>query len=199
MPNIDQNLFLAGLLSLTSLSVLAKDYGGAAPCDLLTEQLVREHYDVSADTAIEQQDKSESRFPNCAYRWRVMSEADEQEADARNQELLKQNLAAGRPPGEGINFNIPTHSQVRLTAATFDDPEKAQSALDGAMTFMIGRDEKAGREPTPWDPVEGIGDQAYYHGTQLSFAWENLLIHLDSSPRERAEALASAVIQAADD
>jgi len=165
------------------------------PCELLTESLVREFYEVPADTVIEQDDKSSSRFPNCGYRWRVMSEADEQLALAANQTMMMENLKAGKPPNEGINHHIPSHAKVRLTVSGFDNEQKAQSGLEGAKSFMIGRQEQRGREPTPWDPVEGVGDKAYYHGKQLSFTWGDMLIHLDVSPQERAVKLAQRVME----
>ena len=123
-----------------------------------------------------------------------MSEADQEEAEAANQAKMMENIKAGKSPNDGINYNIPTHEQVRITATAFDNEEKAQSALESARSYLIGRAEKQGREPTPWNPVEGVGDQAYYHGTQLSFAWNTLLIHLDSEPRERAVTLAQEIM-----
>ena len=51
------------------------------PCELLTEDLVRSAYGVTPGTELEQDDNSSSRFPNCGYRWRVMSEADEEAAN----------------------------------------------------------------------------------------------------------------------
>jgi hypothetical protein len=164
------------------------------PCELLTEPLVREHFQISVDTVIEQEDRSNSRFPNCAYSWRVMSEEEEQEANARNNEKMMENIKAGKSPTEGINFNLRTHQRVNLTVAEFESPEQAQGGLESARSFMIGRDEQKGREPTPWTPVDGVGSKAYYHGGQLSFAWGRLLIHLDASPEERAVGLANAVI-----
>jgi hypothetical protein len=165
------------------------------PCELLTESLVREFYEIPADTLIEQDDSSSSRFPNCGYRWRVMSEADQKAAEAANQAKMMENIKAGKPPTDGIDYNIPTHEQVRITATAFDSDEKAQSALESAKAYLIGRAEQKGQEPTPWDPVEGVGDKAYYHGKQLSFTWDRILIHLDVSPRERAIDMAQAVME----
>lgn len=164
------------------------------PCKLLTERLVREYFQVSVDTAIKQEDHNNSRFPNCAYSWRVMSEAEEQEAIARNNEKMMENIKAGKSPTQGINFNLRTHQRVSLTVAEFESPEQAQNGLESARSFMVGRDEQKGREPTPWTSVDGVGSKAYYHGGQLSFSWGRLLIHLDASPEERAVALADAVM-----
>lgn len=191
-----KNLLLAtafGAVFLT-LSTITPAADAGQPCELLTEQLVRDAYEVHADTAIEQDDNSSSRFPNCGYRWRIMSKEEQEEAEAANTAKMMENLKAGKSPNEGINHNIPTHAQVRLTAASFDNPEKAQSGLEGAKSFLISRAEQQGHEPTAWVPVEGVGDKAYYHGTQLSFAWGDMLIHLDVSPQERAVGLALRVM-----
>jgi hypothetical protein len=185
---------VAGFLLLFSASSSAAETQNTHPCELLSETMVREVYDVPADTPVEQQDRSDSRFPNCTYRWRVMSEAQEQEAKDRNHEKMVANIQAHKPPTEGINYNIPTHAKVTLTAVGFDTSEQAQSALESARSYMIGRAEQAGREPTPWMPVDGVGSKAYYHGTQISFTWRRLLIHLDASPEERAVKLATAVM-----
>jgi len=178
---------------LLTVTCMADD--SSQPCELLTESLVREVYVVPPEIPIEQDDNSSSRFPNCGYRWRVMSEAEQKDAEARNQARMMENIKAGRPPNDGIDYNIPTHKQVRLTAAAFDNPEKAQNGLEGARSFMVSRAEQRGREPKPWHPVEGVGDKAYYHGTQLSFAWGDLLIHLDVSPQERAVKVAQEIME----
>jgi len=164
------------------------------PCELLTESLVRKVFEVPEGTVIEQKDDSHARFPSCNYRWRVMSEAEEQEAKTRNNEKMMENVRAHKPPTEGIDFNVPSHERVHLTLAEFDTPEKAQSGLEGARTFMISRAEQAGREPIPWTPVDDVGSKAYYHGKQLSFVWGRLLIHIDASPEKRALTLAEAVM-----
>jgi len=180
------------LLFSSTLSIAGSD--DTNPCELLTEPLVREYLDIPAETDIEQEYQSSSKFPSCAYRWRIMSDADEQSAKSANQAKMMENIKAGRPPNDGINYNLRTHGKVRLTIAGFDNPEKALSGLEGAKSFMIGRDEQRGREPTRWEPVEGVGSKAYYHGSQLSFVWGRLLIHLDTSPQERAIALALAIM-----
>jgi len=185
---------IAGFLLLFSVSVCAAESQNTHPCELLTESMIRAVYDVPADTPVEQQDRSDSRFPNCAYRWRVMSEAKEQKAKDANHEKMMANIQAHKSPTEGIDYNIPTHARVTLTAVGFDTPEQAQSALESARSYMIGRAEQAGREPTPWTPVDGVGNKAYYHGTQLSFTWDRLLIHLDANPEERAVTLANTVM-----
>ena len=167
----------------------------AKPCDLLTESMVRKFKSVAADVPIEQQDKSNARFPNCAYRWRVMSEAEEKEAQESNQAKTIENLKAGRTPNDGINYNIPTHVSVRLTAVEFESAEKAQSGLESARSFMVGRAKEAGKKGPAWNAIDGVGDSAYYHGSQLSFTSNRLLMHLDVRPLETAVALANAIIQ----
>jgi len=185
---------IAGLISLAGTAISNAGDQVTQPCELLTEPLVRKIFEIPEGTAIEQKDDSHARFPTCNYRWRVMSEAEEQEAKTRNNEKMMENVRAHKPPTEGIDFNVPTHERVNLTLAEFESPEKAQSGLEGARTFMIGRAEQHGREPTPWTPVDDVGSKAYYHGNQLSFAWGRLLIHIDASPEERAVTLAEAVM-----
>ena len=165
------------------------------PCELLTESMVRKFKSVAADVPIEQQDKSNARFPNCAYRWRVMSEAEEQEAQESNQAKMKENMKAGKAPNEGINFNIPTHGSVSLTAVEFESAEKAQSGLESARSFMVGRAKEAGKKGPAWNAIDGAGDIAYYHGSQLSFTSNRLLMHLNMRPLETAVAVANAIIQ----
>jgi hypothetical protein len=165
------------------------------PCELLTESMVRKFKSVAADVPIEQKDKSNARFPNCAYRWRVMSEAEEQEAQESNQAKVMENLKAGKTPNDGINFNIPTHVSVRLTAAEFESAEKAQSGLESARSFLVGRAKEAGKKGRDWNAIDGVGDIAYYHRSQMSFTSNRLLMHLDVSPLETAVALANAIIQ----
>ena len=174
---------------------LRAEFDTPHPCELLTESLVRAYFEISGDTEIVQDDNSTSRFPNCGYRWRIMSEFDEEAAKAANQAKMMDNIKARRSPNEGIDYNIKTHAQIRLTVAGFDNAEKAQSGLQGAKSFLIGRDEQRGKEPTAWEPVEGIGDKAYYHGLQLSFAWDDVLIHLNVTPKETAVALARVITE----
>lgn len=185
---------IAGLALLASVNS-ASSAQSSSPCELLSESLVREFFTVPADTTIEQDDGSDARHPTCGYRWRVMSEAEEQAAQERNSQKMMENLQAGRSPNEGIDHNIPSHAKTRLTAVEFDSAEKAQSALESARSYLISRAETTGREPTPWDSIEGVGDKAYYHGKQLSFTSGRLLMHLDVSPVDQAVALATVIIQ----
>jgi len=186
---------LAGLVLTFGAATAMAGPDSTKPCEMLTESLVRAYLEVPDGTEIVQNDSSSSRFPSCGYRWRIMGEADEQVAREANQAKMMDNIKAGRSPNEGINHSLKTHAQVRLTTAGFDNPEKAQNGLEGAKSFMIGRDEQRGREPTPWDPVEGVGSKAYYHGTQLSFVWDDGLTHLEVSPQERAVALAQEIME----
>lgn len=195
MPSLHTVYMLLGALLLAFTAHSWAEPVTTHPCELLTESLVRTHFDIAADTVIERDDSSSSRFPNCGYRWRVMSEADEEEARAANNKKMMENLSAGRSPNEGINHNIPTHAQVHLTVAEFEDPGQARNGLESARTFMVGRDKQKGREPTPWEPVGGVGSKAYYHGRQLSFTWDRIVIHLDVSPRDSAIALAQKVMK----
>lgn len=192
LPSVSRLLVI---LLLGSAACTLAEPDTTNPCELLTKSLVRSHYDVAEGTSIEQDDRSSSRFPNCGYRWRVMSEADEQAALDANQAKLMDNIKAGRSPNEGINHNIPTHRQTRLTVAEFDSQEKALNGLEGARATVIQRDEQRGRAPTPWEPVANVGGGAYYHGRQLSFTWGRFLLHLDASPRDRAVALAKALME----
>jgi hypothetical protein len=140
---------LSGIATIASLVLLAlsnsaSSASGTNPCELLSESLVREFFAVPADTAIEQDDGSDARHPTCGYRWRVMSEAEEQAAQERNSQKMMENLQAGKPPNDGIDFNIPSHAKTRLTAVEFDSAEKAQSALESARSYLIGRAETTG-------------------------------------------------------
>jgi hypothetical protein len=167
----------------------------AKPCILLPESLVRESKSIPAETAVEQDDSSDSRHPNCGYRWRVMSEADEQVLRDRNNEKMMENIKAGKSPSEGISHSIPTHGSIRLTVVQFESDEKAQSALESAKSYLLERARKKGKEPPSWDVVDGVGDKAYYHGKQLSFTTKRELMHLNASPLETAKALANRIIE----
>lgn len=195
MTGLKHSTLFATAILLLYPTGLRADRPSAHPCELLTEGLVREYLSVPVEIKIDQDDSSLSRFPNCGYRWRIMSEADEKAASDANTARMMENIKAGKSPDDGVNLNLRTHAQVRLTVAEFDNAEKALSGLEGAKSFMIGRDEQRGREPTPWEPVEGVGSKAYYHGSQLSFVWGDIMIHLDVSPQERAVAIAQAIME----
>lgn len=185
---------LIGLL-LAGVAMAKSKEQNAKPCSMLTESLVRESLSVPADTSIEQDDSTESRHPNCGYRWRVMSEADEQAARDRNKDKMMDNIKSGRSPNEGINHSLPTHASVRLTVVQFDSAENAQSALESVKSYLIGRARKKGSEPVPWNAVDDVGDKAYYHGSQLSFTVARELIHLDAKPLNTAKSLANRIIE----
>jgi len=200
-------LLVATLVSGCSGGSEAKDVTTSTgtetnPCVLLTEALVRDHLEVPATTAVEQKDDSDARFPSCGYRWRVMPEEEESARRDENIRKLKENIAAGRSPNEGIQHSFPTHATARLTAVPFGDSDQALSALETVHERMTKgfEFEAAGKQRTyepkkAWNPVEGVGARAYYHGSQLSFAQGDMLVHLDAKPVETAIALAHAVFR----
>lgn len=173
------------------------DGEGRDPCAVLTEELVRETFQVPDDAQLEQ-NRVERTHPNCSYSW-AKPNAEELRAEfqkkqqERIQQMAKNMGKKGGVQGliDGIADMPSLDNEVGLTLVGFeyDDEEAAAKAFDRNMeTLNKGITQKvktgAGDDEVTFqmrtEPVEGVGDQAAWSARmdQLSVRQGDTLFHV---------------------
>ncbi len=160
------------------------DGDGYDPCGILSEKLIRSHFDIG-DAELASRSSVQSRYSTCIVSW----PAPDHEAleEAYKQAIIEYTQAKGRGEDVEMPASPATHREVTVTVPNkrFDSPEQAQSALDTALDIM-----KNGLKTRPKteeqrakviiEPVDGLGDKAAWsvRGNQISVANGRGLFHL---------------------
>jgi hypothetical protein len=193
-----------------SAQATASDDNAPDACALLTEAMVRQHFGVEADVDIEQRPSKHSHHPLCTYSWNTLSEEEQKAQQAEMIRRLMAKMKEGKTGGGLLDVAHMGSETAHLTVLrdAFDSPAAAQSALESIRERMQkGIKSKVRAEEvefkSSYEPVEGVGDLAYWSPTQnqLSFAHGTRILHLGVKAKdpsknvELAKALALAVME----
>ena len=183
----------------------AADENRFDPCERLTEDVIRSHFEVG-DAEISSRSSSHRRYATCIVNW------PRPDHEALQEAYQKKIMEFGQAKARGETAEMPeaprTYCELTCTVPVkrFDSPAQAQSALDSALDIM-----KNGLKTRPKteeqrakvviEPVDGIGDKAAWNvgNNQISVANGRRMFHLtvnvyDDPAANRAKAMKLAAL-----
>ena len=177
---------------------------GATPCEMLSDELIRKHFDV-APTGVTRTPSQYSPHPFCTASWPRpnAAEIEKEQEDAMNEYVSKtmRGEDAERP---AVRKSV---DEVVLTIRreVFENRQEALSTFDSALRLLAkgrkGETGSAAKETPTYRvvPVEGIGEKAAWLPEKqlLSVATSdrivNVELHISAGPeaaRQKAKAVA---------
>lgn len=166
---------------------------------LLTESLVRSHFDVG-DAEVTARSSTQPTYANARMIWK---RPNHEELEAEFQAEIKE-YAMAKARGEDMAMpKAPRDCEVSLTVPNkrFDDAAQAQSALDSGLEILKHGLKTRAKDPARVaeiniEPVDGLGDKAAWTTpqNQLSVANGRSIFHLnvnvyDDAVANRAKAV----------
>lgn len=138
----------------------------AAVCDLLSEDMLRSHFELAADTEVERRPSEYSPHPLCIATW---NKPDAEQMEQAYQAAMNDYIMA-RARGEKVKMPLlVTTNEVSLTLyePLADSPEQAAANFDSAMQVLSkGVTAKAGGVEATFQadvsPINGLGDKAMW-------------------------------------
>jgi hypothetical protein len=180
---------------------------GAGPCEILSDGLIRAHFDIASEVEITRESYDYSPHPLCTVRWPKPNAAEiEAGTGEAMQEYMRKKMA-----GEDVKMpSFVTTDEVSLTLlkTVFDSGDVALASFDSAMKILsdgMTRKHKDVEVTFQADvtPVEGVGDKAMWAEKlhQLSVLSGRRIFHLgvktgSDNDADTAKAMANAVIAA---
>ena len=161
-----------------------KPADGAAPCEILSDELIHAHFSLDPEVEISRSPSKYSPHPLCTVSWEKPNAAEIQQESA----AAMSDYMARKMKGEDVKMpSFQTTNSVSLTLLTplADDPQQAVANFDAAMKTLsdgITRTHNGVTVTFQADlvAVDGVGDKAMWAAKmhQLSVVSGRQIFHL---------------------